>query len=131
MADDGDRRGHGGHPALNAKLHGQPGVAELPAVRRWPDAGTEELAEGPDLVLAGCGRFGPLWSTDSMRMHSMRPNSRNFDQMQSNRPGLTTLNRVFPEDSVVSTPPCHPPFSHQHRVRSGNPVVFDVLMGIR
>ena len=31
----------------------------------------------------------------------------------------------------IFDPPLPPPLSHQHRVRPGNPVVFDILMGIR
>ena len=41
----------------------------------------------------------------------MRPNSRDLDQNAlETRPGLTTLNRVFPEDSAFLTPPATPPF---------------------
>ena len=46
-----------------------------------------------------------------MRMNSNAPKLARFrPKCARNRPGLTTLNHVFPEDSAFLTPPATPPF---------------------
>ena len=46
-----------------------------------------------------------------MRMNSNAPELARFGpKCARNRPGLTTLNRVFPENLAFLTPPATPPF---------------------
>ena len=54
-----------------------------------------------------------------------------WTKMRSKQTASDRFELRFPRGFCIFDPPCHPPFSHQRRVRPGNPVVFDILMGFR
>src|SRR6478735_2075819 len=57
---------------------------------------------------------GPFWSLSRSNSHESDSNAPELARFRPkcarNRPGLTTLNCVFPENSAFLTPPATPPF---------------------
>jgi len=81
---------------------------------------------------------GPMWSFWTAFEHGFDENELKRAQtrtistkMRSKLTGFDHFEPRFSRGFGIFDPSPTPPFSHQHRVRPGNPVVFDILMGFR